>query len=258
MRNEKPSPLLHAGRESTFWAGSADYLAGHQGGAPVFLAGLYGKFRLRLLGQPWMACRAALIPPGLWHELDFAGEPFAALYIEPKHGGLNAMSPLLRVSSNVQNVSMGSSDMIPLLRTFYEDSFSEQWVGEALSDLLAFARRTAETESIEPRLARVADLLHESCDDPRPVSEFARAAGLSPSRFQHLFTQQFGVPFRRYRAWSRLRMAWLQIAKGATITEAAHMAGFFDSAHFAHEYRRTFGRAASNGLRRMVRTSNHA
>jgi methylphosphotriester-DNA--protein-cysteine methyltransferase len=45
-------------------------------------------------------------------------------------------------------------------------------------------------------------------------------------RFQHLFTQEVGVPFRRYRAWNRMRMAISEIVKGSNFTTAAHAAGF--------------------------------
>jgi AraC-like DNA-binding protein len=64
-----------------------------------------------------------------------------------------------------------------------------------------------------------------------------------------VFTRQVGAPFRRYRAWNRMRMAISQVVEGANLTEAAHAAGFSDSAHFSHDYRRTFGAAPSLTLR---------
>lgn len=254
----KANTLLCATREATFWAGCADYLAAHQGGAPVFLGSLYGQFRLRLPGQAWVDCRAAFIPPGLTHELDFGGEPFTSLYVEPGHGGSAALRPLLQASSPVDGgVLIGASDAIPLLRSFYEDLASETWIAPALGDLLDFTHRREQADAIDPRFAKVMDRLNANIEanieDCAGVDAFARIADLSPSRFQHLFTQQAGVPFRRYRGWSRLRLAWLRIAEGATMTEAAHAAGFCDSAHLAREYRRTFGKAASAGLRRTFR-----
>lgn len=253
----KANTLLCVTREATFWAGAADYLATHQGGAPVLLGSLYGQFRLRLPGQAWAECRAAFIPPGIPHELDFGGEPFASLYIEPGHGGAAALRPLLRPSASLAGgVLIGASDAIPLLRGFYEDLFSETWIAPALDDLLEFTCRRGLVEAIDPRFAKIMERLNAGAVDCTGVGAFARIADLSPSRFQHLFTQQAGVPFRRYRVWSRLRQAWLRVAQGSTMTQAAHAAGFFDSAHLAREYRRTFGKAASNGIRRTFRVSN--
>ncbi len=253
----KPNTLLCVTQGAVFWAGSAHYLAEHQGGVAVFLCSLYGRFRLRLPGQPWVDTYAALIPPGLSHELDFAGEPFASLYVEPGYGGEDALRPLLWTASAAEGGAMvGTTDMIPLLRGFYENLSSEAWVAPGLKDLLGFTISKNKAEATTPRFKHVMDLLNGPFENREKIADFARLAGLSPSRFQHLFTKEAGVPFRRYRAWSRLRRAWLEIAQGATMTEAAHAAGFFDSAHLSHEYRRTFGKAASGGVRRIFRVSS--
>ncbi len=69
-------------------------------------------------------------------------------------------------------------------------------------------------------------------DDRLPVSEVARRVGLSSSRFQHLFAEEIGVPFRRYRSWHRLRAAIREVAKGSNFTTAAYAAGFLRSSAF--------------------------
>jgi AraC-like DNA-binding protein len=252
---DKANALLHIGAISCFWVGAQGHLTSHNGAAPVLLAGLYGKFRLRLQGQAWMYCPAAVISPGVWHELDFSGVPFVALYAEPSRDGVAALAPLLQFSTPAPGVLIGESGTIPLLRDLYEDLRSETWVEQALEDLLGFARRRTAVDSLDRRVAKVIDLIESEEPGARTARELAQSVGLSSSRFQHLFTQQAGVPFRRYRAWRRLRRAWLEIAKGATVTQAAHAAGFFDSAHLAHEWRRTFGSVPSNGLRRNYRVS---
>ncbi|MFD1333657.1 helix-turn-helix domain-containing protein, partial [Methylopila musalis] len=76
----------------------------------------------------------------------------------------------------------------------------------------------------------------------------ARAAGLSVSRLQHLFTAEIGVSFRRYRRWTRMRRAIAEIVGGASFTAAAHAAGYADQPHFARDFRRTFGAPASRSL----------
>ena len=82
---------------------------------------------------------------------------------------------------------------------------------------------------------------------PPPVMNTARPsrlgkrAGLSPSRFLHLFKAETGVPLRRYRIWNRIGAASRAIAEGRTLTEAAHGAGFASSAHFSTAFRDMFG-----------------
>ena len=58
-----------------------------------------------------------------------------------------------------------------------------------------------------------------------------RIAHLSESRLQHLFREQVGVPIRRYLLWHRYLTALSLLADGASVTRAAHAAGFADSAH---------------------------
>jgi len=63
--------------------------------------------------------------------------------------------------------------------------------------------------------------------------EASRDLGLSESRVTHLVTEELGSPPRTWRTWLRLRSAIDLLGEGATITSAAHAAGFADSAHFS-------------------------
>jgi AraC-like DNA-binding protein len=242
--------LWHVEEGHTFFAGPLDYNASHQHGAPVYLAGLYGSFGLRVEGGRWLSCRTAVIPAGVRHELEVGGNPLAVFYIEPDVAGVDALTPLVRNAREVDGALVGSTGEVSLLRTLYEDRTSTRWAGAALTDLIGFATRRA-ARRIDPRVSRVVASLYAGYDDLRPVAQVAASAGLSASRFQHLFTQQVGVPFRRYRAWHRMRSAIREIVGGSTFTRAAHAAGFSDQAHFAHDFRRTFGAPASRSLSRV-------
>ncbi|MBA3554398.1 MAG: AraC family transcriptional regulator [Gemmatimonadales bacterium] len=242
--------LWHVEEGRTFFAGPLDYNASHQHGAPVYLAGLYGSFGLRMEGGKWLSCRTAVIPAGVRHELDIGGNPLAVFYIEPDLAGVDALTPLVRSAREVDGALVGSTGEVSLLRMLYEDRASTRWAGSALTDLLGFARRRA-SRQIDPRVSRVVESLYARYDDRTPVAQRAGWTGLSASRFQHLFTQEVGVPFRRYRAWHRMRAAIREIVRGSNFTTAAHAAGFADQAHFAHDFRRTFGAPASRSLSRV-------
>jgi AraC-like DNA-binding protein len=244
--------LWHLDEGRTFFAGPLDYNASHQHGAPVYLAGLYGSFGLRVEGGDWHSCRTAVIPAGVRHELDVGGNPLAVLYIEPDLAGADALVPLVRDAREVHGTLLGRTGDVSLLRELYEDRTSPGWTGAALSDLLDFSKRRA-ARQIDPRISRIVAGMYARYDELTPVARIADSVGLSASRFQRLFTREVGVPFRRYRAWHRMRAAIREIVGGRSFTRAAHAAGFADQAHFGHDFRRTFGAPASRSLTRLRR-----
>lgn len=73
------------------------------------------------------------------------------------------------------------------------------------------------------------------------ASDVANKLALSESRFLHLFSQQLGIPWRPYLLWCRMMCAVRSILNGEPATDAAHMAGFSDSAHLSRTFRKTFG-----------------
>ena len=119
--------LWHVDEGRTFFAGPLDYNASHQHGAPVYLAGLYGSFGLRMEGGKWLSCRTAVIPAGVRHELDLGGNPLAVFYIEPHLAGTDALTPLVRNSREVDGALVGNTGEVSLLRTLYEDRAGTRW-----------------------------------------------------------------------------------------------------------------------------------
>jgi AraC-like DNA-binding protein len=241
-------PLWYLDRSRALFAGPLGRNARHRHSTPVFLAGLYGKFALRIEGCAWRACRTAAIPAGVAYEFDMAGEPLAVLYAEAS-AGADRLSRLVHQAEDMRGARVGNDGEIAVLRSIYEDSDSLSWLPRGLDDLLGFAGRG--TRPLDSRMARVVETLHESYGDLHRVGVVAHAVGLSPSRFQHVFTRELGVPFRRYRAWCRMRAAIGAVLNGGNLTAAAHEAGFADQAHFARDFRRTFGAPATPSLAKV-------
>lgn len=86
------------------------------------------------------------------------------------------------------------------------------------------------------------------------LNDVAGQFGLSGSRFRHLFVETFGLPFRRYVLWRRLRLAVLAMSASADAARAAHEAGFADQAHFARTLKIMFGVNATQFLARPRRS----
>jgi AraC-like DNA-binding protein len=96
---------------------------------------------------------------------------------------------------------------------------------------------------IHPRVNRVLKFMAEELgeSDGLSLTALADIAGLSPSRFMHVFTQSMGMPLRLYILHLRVQRACCELMAGATITSAAYSAGFSDAAHLARTFRRLLG-----------------
>jgi AraC family transcriptional regulator len=120
-----------------------------------------------------------------------------------------------------------------------------QWreLGQRLTGLLL---NDGHVPGADDRVERTLQWALQHLDERIGISEAARNVGLSTDRMSHLFVAQTGLPFRTYLLWLRMRRALDGYAHGASLTEAAHDAGFADSAHFSRTFRRMFGIAASD------------
>src|SRR5260370_23294208 len=120
-----------------------------------------------------------------------------------------------------------------------------------LDDLVDFVRAGNGPPLLDPRVARVIGWLGRNPADLTPLTQLVRPDGLSVSRFLHLFSDEIGVPFRRFRIWNRLRAASSMALRRDNLTDAAISAGFSDSAHFSRLHHETFGVTPSYMLGRL-------
>jgi len=104
-----------------------------------------------------------------------------------------------------------------------------------------------ETQVVDSRIKKLLLELHQCLDGQciKPnnwrASEVAQSLALSESRFLHLFSEELGIPWRPYLLWCRMICAVRAILNGYSATDAAHLAGFSDSAHLSRTFRKTFG-----------------
>ncbi len=104
-----------------------------------------------------------------------------------------------------------------------------------------------ETQVVDSRIKKLLLELHQCLDGQciKPnnwrASEVAQSLALSESRFLHLFSEELGIPWRPYLLWCRMICAVRAILNGDSATDAAHLAGFSDSAHLSRTFRKTFG-----------------
>ena len=96
--------------------------------------------------------------------------------------------------------------------------------------------------AIHPRVRKVLRLLRDlPPEGDASLPALAAQVSLSPGRLMHAFTESIGLPLRPYLAWLRLQRAAAGIVSGMPMGEAAHAAGFTDSAHMSRTFRRMLG-----------------
>ena len=112
----------------------------------------------------------------------------------------------------------------------------------AYTDRLVAALTPQPTDrALSPHVIAALEYLDGALQQRPRLDEAARAAHISPSRLTHLFSDQVGIPFRRFVVWLRLQRAAEFAWSAQTLTEAAITAGFSDMAHFSRVCRSTFG-----------------
>ena len=197
---------------------------------------------LRVRGGPgklWRRCGAALVRPDAKHEVDARGGTVLIGFIDAESELGRALVEQIKgdiVCLPARLVSRWRT----LLGSAPSQARAEQWMSSVL------AHRNAATV-IHPGVRRVLTHLREQIGNSGDWSLQALAgiAQLSPSRFMHAFTESVGVPIRPYIRWLRLQQAACELMDGASVSEAAHRAGFSDAAHLSRTFRRMLGTSPS-------------
>ncbi|MBC7302115.1 MAG: AraC family transcriptional regulator [Nocardia sp.] len=97
----------------------------------------------------------------------------------------------------------------------------------------------------------VTDALQRAADwvgGPPSLTELAAQVGISPSRLSHVVADQIGLPYSAWRRWTRLQRGFAVVRDGGSLTDAAHTAGFADSAHLARTCRDLIGITPTEAL----------
>jgi AraC-like DNA-binding protein len=84
---------------------------------------------------------------------------------------------------------------------------------------------------VHPAMRKTLRVIEASPHSKVSAEALATEVGLSKGRLTHLFRETMGVPLRRWLMWQRLRRAVVVLTRGGSATEAAHEAGFTDTAH---------------------------
>ena len=92
---------------------------------------------------------------------------------------------------------------------------------------------------------------HCNCDD-HSIEEYAGKLCISASRLSHLFSEQVGIPIKKYLTLHQLERAFEKILQGESITRASLDAGFDSPSHFAGVVKSLMGLPARRGVKDSV------
>jgi AraC-like DNA-binding protein len=218
----------------------SDFLAAdpHHHSALQLSVGLDGAPRVRLNGL-WESARGVLIDSGTVHAFDCAGMMTAIGWVEVESAaGRRLRTEILR---GRQFAILEEPCIEAIALTIGRAAPAETACADARAcwrdSLRALLPDLPDEAQVDKRIGAVLDHLRGAPSPPPSVTELARLVHLSESRLQHVFREQVGVPIRRYLLWHRYLTAMRHLADGASATDAAHAAGFADSAHFTRTAR---------------------
>ncbi len=128
-------------------------------------------------------------------------------------------------------------------RRFAHSGLREPLAMNALEEALLWLHENRARKSPpDPRIQRAADAVTADPARRFDVPELARVAGLSVSRFAHLFREQTGASPQAFVERHKLEIAaaWIT-AGGRTVSEIAAGLGFESPFYFSRRFRRHFG-----------------
>jgi AraC family transcriptional regulator len=190
----------------------------------------------------WTLRLGSIVRSHSHHQFESRGATVAHFFVEPETAQGRAL--LLRTGdaeiSSLSPDEHGAMAQIlkPVCRTGTPDAEVVQAARDAVNWL---ANTSPPSGQVDARIQKAIAYVQRNLRDTVALRDAASAAALSPSRFRHLFMEQTGSAFRVYVLWLRLNVAIETAMKGKSWTEAAHQAGFTDSAHLTRTFKRMFG-----------------
>lgn len=202
-----------------------------------------GEHRVRSSdAEEWKSFSVAGIPTRQPHSLDVTSAEYGAvIFVEPetREGRAITQRFLGDGIAEVGDEAARKTSREMFAAWLREDQPETTRAARALVSLLAMGVEPAVVT--DERILRATEYINQHLDRPLTLDEVAGHVCLSPSRFRHLFSEQTNMGLRPYILWRRFLLTWDIIMKGASVSEAAHAAGFADAAHLSRTSKRTFG-----------------
>ncbi|MEV6348270.1 helix-turn-helix transcriptional regulator [Actinoplanes sp. NPDC051851] len=182
--------------------------------------------------------RALWIPAGTWHHHRVYGRSTVHTLAFPAGEPLlDGRTPIvIAVSALLRELLMASTE--PGLPTAE---------GRRLRAVIRDRVRRADVEPVmlpaarDPRLSHACRLVEEDLAVPRTMTWLSRRTGTSERTLARLFRDEYGRTYPQWRTDTRVFHAMIELARGATVTEAGHRCGWATTSAFVDTFARTTG-----------------
>ena len=184
---------------------------------------------------------------GHWEDLESLAENYPAL---------DVTKSIYEFDGNRFTCSGGTAPL-DLMLHFIQQDFGRELAASVADQMLHHSARQAtgpqrlalseRTGARHPRLLDVIAAMEASLENPAPLADLAKRAGLSLRQLERLFAAEMGArPAGYYRDLRLQRARQLVLQTGLSMMEVAVATGFASAAHFAKAYREKFGRTPSD------------
>ncbi len=243
---EPTSKVLAEGRV-LFWTGGSLWIGRGEGrtewhshhALQIALA-LEGSCLFRSEAEAWTEFAGALVGSDRLHQFQVEGATVAHLFVEPETPQGRVLREWLGNASIAPLPGAQQQAMAQRLRQVLHAP-AQATIDAGRETIALLAGTPSAAGPVDERVAKAIAHARERLHAGVTLASAAEAAALSPSRLRHLFMQETGTGFRVYVLWLRLNAAIQAAQAGRNWTEAAHEAGFADSAHLTRTFKRMFG-----------------
>lgn len=197
-------------------------------------------FTVEQAGTPGPATRSALIPARITHRIVSEADRMAFCYLDPgsvwHHRCHSAMTRGGVIAYDHKQIAALAAAAAVLRRT----RDARAWLELACPQEVVTDSPSADPGGRVRSDARIewtlSSLQAADLHSDLSATALATQAGLSTSRFLHLFRQHTGTSLRRHRSWLRMISAARRVRDGADLTTAAMDAGFASPSHFSRPH----------------------
>ena len=213
----------------------------HSHHAIQIVVAIEGEVAIKGERGDWRTGRGVIVRHDVEHSYDQRGATGGMIFVDPEsYEGVWLQTALAEDITVVpESRTRGCAGA---LSTFIEKPLESMAIGDLIRHcVLSLCAGAPPSRRLDERVTKVLTAIQASDDLRMSVEDAAAMVFLSPSRFAHLFTQQVGLPFRRYMLWRKLTRAMVAIGKERTIAAAAHASDFADAAHLTRTFYQMFG-----------------
>ncbi|MGD8426022.1 MAG: AraC family transcriptional regulator, partial [Balneolaceae bacterium] len=190
----------------------------------------------KLKGHGWKEPRnlsSFLIPPDVSHKLWLSGDDdVLMIWLDPERSTVLSIGDSDTIYSPLEDLE---TKLISFCNTPLDCGQAKK-----IRDMIVGGVQE-KSEGDERILETIFWIKEHLVEQTITAEDLAGKVYLSKSRFMHLFSDQVGIPVRKYILWQRLKHALVMLSDGSNITESAHGAGFTDSPHMNRTFNAMFG-----------------